>query len=136
MSERESHMRGLLRLVSPSDKARVKRWIESRRGREKLLKWLSHGTGLDARYGEEPARGERDGERLLRAMQGLSAPRTCYVISSDGHLDDAFCDLRDVLTIELGKFTHGTILSAVPGKLAFFRSAGFSHKHLIVHRPD
>ncbi|MGE3915721.1 MAG: hypothetical protein AB7F78_08495 [Hyphomicrobiaceae bacterium] len=42
--DRLEHMRGLLRFVSPSDKARVRRWIENPRGGERLLEWLAHET--------------------------------------------------------------------------------------------
>ena len=135
MSEREAHIDGLLRLVDEDAKPRVKRWIESANGRSKLLKWLAHGSGLDTRYCHEPPRGQREGEQLLLALRARGAPRTCYVVSSDGHLDDGFCQLEQLLTLELGHFTHGTIISAIPGKLGLFRSA-YPHRHLIVHRPD
>jgi len=128
-------MRGLLRLVGQDDKPRVKPWIAIASGRSKLLRSLEHGTGLDDRFSHEPPRGERANESLLRKMRGFGAPKSRYVISSDGRLDDTFCDLEDVLTVELGNFTNGTIISAIPGKLAFFRSA-YPHRHFIVHRPD
>jgi hypothetical protein len=135
MTERSEHMQGLLRLVNSNDKERVERWIQNPRGREKLLEWLAHKGGLSAQYSAEPPRGQRDGESLLSAMRRLGAPPTCYVISSDGRLDDTFGDLAHVLTLALVDFTHGTIISAIPGKLALFRSA-YPHRHLIVQRQD
>ena len=136
MSDRDAHMTGLLRLVEPAEKPRFKRWSATPKGREKLLKAMLHGMVLDPRLCVEPPKGSRSKENLLKLMRQHGAPTRCYIISSDGYLDDTFQDLEQIIFNELGNFWHGTLLSSVPGKLAFYRTAGMNNRHLICYRPD
>ena len=123
MTDRDAHMTGLLRLVAPSEKSRFKRWIATPKGREKLLKAMRHGMVFDPRHCVEPPKGSRSDENLFKLMRQHGAPTQCYIISSDGYLDDTFQDLEHVMCIELANFSRGTLISSIPGKLAFNRTA-------------
>jgi hypothetical protein len=133
--DRNAHLGGLVRLFDDVDRTRIKRWMATESGRPKLLARLQHNMEPDRKLTSELPRGQRGHSNLLRAFRRLGAPDRCYIISSDGRLDDTFQDLDAVLLHELGNFSHGTIISAIPGRLALFRSA-FPFRHLIVHRPD
>jgi len=97
---------------------------------------------MHPRFTSEPARGNRDSDSLLKILKKLGAPKECYIIASDDgpnyeahEFDDSFRSLQDTLENAYREFSHGTILSCVPGKLALFRTA-YPFKNFIVHRPD
>ena len=132
--DRTAHMRGLLRLIDPSETARAKIAFSTVKGREKWLRRLLHQIEMHPDFAVEPVKGQRDRDSLLRALQALGAPENCYIIASDSDLDDSFHSLPYTLEAAYWEFGHGTILSCIPGKLALFRSA-FPHRNFIVHRP-
>ena len=135
------HMQGLMRLLDPNEKARAKQQFAADNGREKFQRRLRHQINMHPDFTTLPPKGQRDEAALLAALRKLGAPVLCYVIASDDGpdfaphvLDDGFHPLAETLEQAYCAFSHGTILSCIPGQLALFRSA-FPHKHYIVHRP-
>lgn len=132
--DRDTHIVGLLRLIDPVEKDRMKRAFETAKGRTKWLhKRLAHQVEMHPDHSNEIPRGERDEESLLNTLRKLGAPEECYVVASDHATDDSFQSLSILITERYAEFGHGTIFSCLPGKLAFFKTA-FPHKRIIVHR--
>jgi hypothetical protein len=72
----------------------------------KLTLWEKHLSGI---------------ENIYRLLKSKGAGRTCWVMSEDSEIDGQELDLRAALEHVNGR-EIGTILSCVPGKLAYFES--------------
>ena len=134
-NDRDAHLKGILRLIDPGEKERAARQLASTTGRQKWLRKLRHGDWVLPKYKIEFPKGSRSDAAMLAAMRAAGAGPTCYVIASDSGLDDSFQPLAEMIIGGHKFFGHGTILSSIPGKLAFFRTA-WPHQHFIVHRAD
>ena len=132
--DRDTHVKGLLRLIDPDEKDRMVRAFETKKGRTKWLhKRLAHSVKMHPHYSSEVPRGERDEESIVNALRKFGAPEECYVIASDHEVDDSFQSLSLLLKLRYAEFGHGTIFSCRPGKLALFKTA-FPYKSIIVRR--
>ena len=72
----------------------------------KLTLWEKHVSGM---------------ENIYRLLKSKGAGLTCWVMSEDSEIDGRELDLRAALEHVNGR-QIGTILSCVPGKLAYFES--------------
>jgi hypothetical protein len=72
----------------------------------KLTPWGKHVSGI---------------ENIYRLLKSKGAGRTCWAMSEDSEIDGMELDLREALEHVSGR-QIGTILSCVPGKLAYFES--------------
>ena len=72
----------------------------------KLKPWEAHVQGID---------------NIYRLLKSKGAGMTCWVISEDPEIDGQQLDLREALE-HVNDRQIGTILSCIPGKLAYFES--------------
>ena len=72
----------------------------------KLTPWGKHVSGI---------------ENIYRLLKSKGAGLTCWAMSEDSEIDGRELDLREALEHVSGR-QIGTILSCVPGKLAYFES--------------
>jgi hypothetical protein len=72
----------------------------------KLTLWGKHVSGI---------------ENIYRLLKSKGAGLTCWAMSEDSQIDQRELDLREALEHVKGR-QIGTILSCVPGKLAYFES--------------
>jgi len=70
----------------------------------KLTHWEKHVSGI---------------ENIVRSLKSKGAGLTCWAMSEDSEIDGRELDLREALEHVSGR-QIGTILSCVPGKLAYF----------------
>jgi hypothetical protein len=70
----------------------------------KLTLWEKHLSGI---------------ENIVRLLKSKGAGLTCWAMSEDSEIDGRELDLREALEHVSGR-QIGTILSCVPGKLAYF----------------
>lgn len=120
--------------MSSHDKAVVTSFIESSR-RERLLGFLSNhkkrrkftselahrkSRFLDTRYLKSIPPSLQNPAGIYDLLRKLGAPERCWVIS-EGKLDGTESDLLSALEEIVGR-DLGTILSCVPGRLAYFES--------------
>ena len=132
--DRINHLRGLLRLIDPEEVERFKRKVLMGGSRDRWLRQIAHRIPMHTDFTSEPEKGSRDMDSLLVRLRALGAGSTCYIVSSDGSLDDTFQDTEYAVLRAPWLFTHATILSCIPGELALFRTA-MPIRHLVVHRP-
>jgi hypothetical protein len=67
------------------------------------------------------------------ALRSRGAGATCYVISEAAGLDAKRLPLREALDRVIG-YGMGTLLSCVPGKLAFYEGEGPSDRCILERR--
>lgn len=111
--------------------ARRMRWLESlasEKRRRAFLGRLDHCRDFDERYASTmPSNADIVAELFTRG-----APADCHVMSSDAALDGQTLPLVDAVTR-----THlrgsGTIISCVPGRLAYYCGES-GERHLLLER--
>ena len=100
------------------DSARRPRWIESLKAtkrRRRFLDRLNHCRDLDPRF----ATLLDSNSDVVAVLKAHGAPATCYVVSDTLALDGREMPLADAVSeSELGGW--GTIISCVPGRLAYY----------------
>jgi hypothetical protein len=105
-------------------------FLANPKNRRKLTKELAHFRWFDPRFATpvswkvDPTlklwdRHVQGIENIVRLMRSRGAGQTCFVISEDDKLDGREIDLNAALETISGS-GMGTILSFVPGKLAYF----------------
>lgn len=104
--------------VAPSRQDRYLRLLESARGRAKFVERLAHFPDFDRRHAEPVAAAAQEPARIGDILRRHGAPRMCYVLSSCSDLDGQQMLLTEALGIVVGSGC-GTVISCVPGKLAY-----------------
>jgi hypothetical protein len=91
--------------------------------RQKITKLLAHPNPawFESRWVKPIPPKESSAEGIEKLLRAKGAGRMCWVISEDKRFDGRECELDSVLG-ELVGYGMGTILSCVPGKLAFVES--------------
>ena len=112
-----AHEKGLSQFIEPVHRPRFRDSLRDEKLRVKLRDRLAHFEWLDDRYAQDP--GPLDAERVIGRLRSLGAPSTCFVVSEDDELDGRFMPLRDAVTAALWD-DYGTLISCVPGRLAFY----------------
>lgn len=106
--------------------------LGTKRGRDKILFSLDHFSDLDHRFCKQVAPTEQSPAGVLKILEALGAPSTCYVMSSASKLDGCEMNLGEALTAIIGRGL-GTFVSCVPGKLAYFEGEEPERRY-ICHR--
>jgi hypothetical protein len=99
-----------------------KRYVEfltTPKRRRKLLAQLPHFKHWNPLYCVQILPSHQHPNEILELLTMKGAGPTCWVISEDSDLDAREMGLRDALKETIGQ-GMGTILSCVPGKLAYF----------------
>ena len=125
------HEQGAIRaFVQPDKQERFLGFLANPKNRKKLTKSLAHFRWFDQRFATPiPWRVDPNAKLWERHLQGIEniylllkskgAGMTCWCISEDSEIDGRELDLRAALELVSGRGI-GTILSCVPGKLAYF----------------
>jgi hypothetical protein len=97
--------------------------LSNPRHRRKVTESLAHPNldWFDSRYMRSIPPAQSGKEGIARILRSKGAGRTCWAISEDRKLDAKEFELESVLA-EIVGCGMGTILSCVPGKLAFVES--------------
>ena len=99
-------------------------------GRAKLRAKLAHLADLDPRFAHPVAGVNATPEALERLLLAEGAPSLCYCLSESPELDDRYLSLGDALSQVFG-YGMGTILSCVPGRLAYFEGEGPRDRYVL-----
>jgi hypothetical protein len=93
--------------------------LAKRGGREKLRAQLAHLPDLDLRFAHPIPGSEANPVAIARLLLAKGAPGTCYCLSESAALDGKVLPLTNALEQVVG-YGIGTLLSCVPGQLAYF----------------
>jgi len=115
--------------------ARYLQLLANRRRREEILVRLDHRLDyLPARATPVPPDQDYP-EALERLLLIQGAPATCHVLANKLRLDGCEVPLRKALDA-VCLHAHGSILSCVPGRLAYYRPEAPGGGVLLVRDPD
>jgi|ERR1700722_645339 hypothetical protein len=101
--------------------------------RKKFRDALAHFKWLDKRFAHPISpKVAHSGAELIALLRSKGAGRTVWVISQKSLIDGKEMDLDDALE-EIWGLQMGSILSCVPGKLAFFKDEEMHSERLLQH---
>lgn len=109
------------------------RWLESlaaAQRRTSFLDRLNHCRDIDDRYAT-PLPSNAD---IVATLKARGAPATCYVLSAMATLDGRVLPLVEAVA-ESERCGWGTIISCLPGKLAFYYDE-CGERRLLLERED
>jgi hypothetical protein len=116
--------------IVPQKRARYLALLESKRGRAKLLNGFNHCPDLDPRFAKEIPSGQQSADSIEALLRRMGAPDTCYVMSDNRAIDGREMSLPDALSETVG-MDAGTLISCVPGKLAYFELEAFDGRYIL-----
>jgi hypothetical protein len=89
-----------------------------------------HPDIIDSRRAERIPRSESSPDNISRRLKQKGAPAECYVFSNCKELDRRFMPLDDAIR-ETHGLGIGTVISCIPGELAFFEGELFPDEHIL-----
>jgi hypothetical protein len=102
-------------------------------GRQKLRDALAHFKWLDERFAHPiPPRTAHSAVELVALLRQKGAGRTVWVISEYKAIDGREMNLEAAIEEVWGR-QCGTILSCIPGKLAFFKDEEMHSERILLH---
>jgi hypothetical protein len=109
--------------------ARRERWLEalaSAKRRKNFLDRLNHCPDIDERYATLlPSNAE-----IAAVLRSHGAPALCHVISDLAEIDGQMMELDDVIDqIEFAQW--GTLISCIPGRLAYYYDESGARRMLL-----
>jgi len=107
--------------VIPQKRERYVEAVTNNKRRRKFIADLSHFSDFDERWIVPIAPSSQNPAAILAMLNKRGATVTCQAISEFVELDRQELLLRDVLEKIIGR-EMGTILSCLPGRLAYFES--------------
>ncbi len=114
--------------VVPQKRARYSTLLESRKGRDKFRRSPAHFSDWDARFVIRID--DHTAQAIEKLLLNMGAPPICYITSENDRDDTARMDLLEALTACVG-CGFGTVISCIPGQLAFYEGEGPGVRHLL-----
>lgn len=114
-------------------KGRQERWHDllNPKKRSKITSQLAHCKHLDPRYMVKIEGARSHPPEIEKWLKSKGAPSGCYVISENSRIDGEFMSLTLALKATVG-YGMGTVLSCIPGKLAYFEDEEIKSRFLLV----
>jgi hypothetical protein len=109
----------LARFFVSTKRERYVEMISNPKKRQKFVRELAHFKSLDPRYLVSIPPTQQRPEAIASALMQKGAPQFCWVTSENQEIDGRQMLLADALKEVVGR-QMGTIISCVPGRLAFF----------------
>jgi hypothetical protein len=106
---------------------------ESDAGRTGMLVELAHIEGFDPRFARRiPPREQTEGA-IHAILRERGAADTCHVVSADAMMDGRDMPLHDALVSTVGA-NAGSILSCIPGQLAYYEGEEHGQRYILERR--
>lgn len=107
--------------VIPQKQQRFLEFVNSEKGRRKFTSELDHPNFISSEFICEISPSQETVESISKILRNKHAPPICYVISSNGTIDSCELPIDVALEETIGRGS-GTVLSFLPGRLAFFEN--------------
>src|ERR1700712_3818975 len=116
-----SHEEGFVRaFIEKSKQDRCIAFLTSAKHRRKFTVELAHFKGLDERFSQPiPSKTAHTAKEICQLLRSKGAGQTVWIISELASLDGHELSLEEALSRVWGR-EIGSVLSCVPGKLAYF----------------
>jgi len=105
--------------VVPNRQERYLAFLSNPKRRAKFTTELAHFKALDFTYAKIIPAVQQNASSIAKLLTSKGAGQTCWVISEDSEIDAKQMDLQAALRVTIGRGV-GTIISCVPGRLAYF----------------
>jgi len=126
-----THEEALIKaFADPTRATRYLALLGSPRGRTKVIAALAHDFYLDSRYATRVAGGDSNPHSIEKLLRGLGAPDLCYCLSENQELDAREMPLGKALSSTVG-YGMGTLISCVPGVLAYYESEERGERYVL-----
>ena len=125
------HAEAAIRAFAAPERApRYLALLGSKRGRAKLRADLAHTFHLDPRFATRVPGTEASPAAIGARLRALGAPESCYCLSEDGELDGRDMPLDQALAATIGR-GMGTLISCVPGALAYYEAEDVNERFVL-----
>ena len=115
-----AHEAALIRaFVVPGKRERVVELLSKAKRRQDVLRGLAHFRDLDPRFQVEISPAAQTASAIEQLLRKRGAPSECYLISEDASLDGRVLLLTEALGAIVAR-GMGTLLSCIPGRLAYY----------------
>lgn len=115
--------------ILPAKRGRYKQLLANPARRGSVTAALAHCRDLDPRW-LLPAPTDAEPASIDELLRAHGAPETCYVLSESPDLDGRRLPLLSALEQVVGQ-GWGTLLSCIPGVLAYYEGEGPSDRYLL-----
>ena len=128
----EEHEAGFVdAFVVKAKRERIRQFLPDSRQRGKVMATLaSHTPDLDDRFMTKVPPRQQTPAAVERLLRQRNAPDDCYAISPEDELDGTTAPLSDLLKQVVGT-SNGTVLSCVPGRLAYYEGHEFGARYVL-----
>jgi hypothetical protein len=133
VSDRQEEELLIRAFLVPEKRERFVELLANPKRRAKATAALAHFRDLDPRWVVPLPSDQQQAESIERALRGRGAGDHCHAVSQSSAIDGKRLVLATALQEVVG-YGMGTLLSCVPGELAFFEGEGPSDR-CILARP-
>lgn len=116
-----------------SKRERVLEALSCPKKRTKFLKQLPHFNDFEIKNVSSISPAEQNAKSIHNILVQKGAPKVCYIISLHNELDQQLKDLQQSLDTVVGNLA-GTIISCIPGKLAYYEGEHRGERYLLEKR--
>ena len=117
--------------ILPEKRTRYLSLLESKSGRKKIVNGFNHCCDLDPRFTSRIPGNQSSAESIEAMLRQKGAPDSCYVMSDNPDIDGREMPLTEALSKTVG-MDAGTLVSCIPGKLAYFEMEGFDGRYILL----
>jgi hypothetical protein len=123
----------LARFFIPTKRERYAEMMGHPKKRPKFLRELAHFKSLDPRYLIPMPPKKLFPDQIAAVLTTKGAPRSCWITSENSELDGREMPLLDALNEVVGR-QMGTLLTCIPGRLAFFEGEDVGSRWILERR--
>ena len=117
--------------IVPEKRERYLSLLQSKKGRDKLRERFYHHPDLDPRFAHLVPAGQQSSTSIERLLRSKGAPDTCWVMSTNDEIDGREMKLAEALEEVAWYCDDGTLLSCIPGRLAYFELAEPGERYIL-----
>ncbi|MGH9773439.1 MAG: hypothetical protein ACRD50_00650 [Candidatus Acidiferrales bacterium] len=107
----------------PQRRERYLGFLSTKKGRAKFISELWDFNAVDPKRVVAIPPSQQNRDSIAKLLSSMGAPPMCWVMSENIELDARELELEIALRATVG-YEMGTIISCIPGKLAYFEDEG------------
>lgn len=116
--------------IVPVKRDRYLSLLASPKGKLKLTHGFNHCGDLDMRYAKTVPVAQQHVDAIKEILEEKGAPTLCYVMSANPEINGQEMLLHKALKETVGQ-TMGTLISCIPGKLAYFEFEDVGERYIL-----
>jgi len=117
--------------IDKNQRNRFNTLLSSKKGRAKARGLMSHSIRFVPHLIHEIPTNKQTSEEIIKILLQHKASTSCYLISEHTRLDKTVMGLAEAINEVVGSGI-ATIVSCIPGKLAYFEGEGFNNRFILI----